>query len=138
MPRQNGTILPLLTKGSWLYCLASASKDLKERHWAECCASTYDRKPVTVSDIVQRHDQRCSNVLSQPKSGQCRAHLLCPRRSLPTYCFPRLHNTVESNKRLLFILLNYVVTRKRERERGEKRREEILVPRKFWASNANY
>ena len=51
MPRQDGFDITVASEVMAVFCLASGIKDLKERLGRMVIAYTYDRKPVTVSDI---------------------------------------------------------------------------------------
>ena len=51
MPRQDGFDITVASEVMAVFCLASGINDLKERLGRMVIAYTYDRKPVTVSDI---------------------------------------------------------------------------------------
>ena len=101
MPRQDGFDITVASEVMAVFCLASGIKDLKERLGRMVIAYTYDRKPITVSDI---HAEGAMTALLkdaiQPNLVQTLEHT----PALAHGC-----NTVEATKTALR-LADYVVT----------------------------
>jgi len=110
MPRQDGFDITVASEVMAVFCLASGIKDLKERLGRMVIAYTYDRKPVTVSDI---HAEGAMTALLkdaiQPNLVQTLEHTPALVHGGPFANIAHGCNTVEATKTALR-LANYVVT----------------------------
>ena len=110
MPRQDGFDITVASEVMAVFCLASGIKDLKERLGRMVIAYTYDRKPVTVSDI---HAEGAMTALLkdaiQPNLVQTLEHTPALVHGGPFANIAHGCNTVESTKTALR-LADYVVT----------------------------
>ena len=110
MPRQDGFDITVASEVMAVFCLASGIKDLKERLGRMVVAYTYDRKPVTVSDI---HAEGAMTALLkdaiQPNLVQTLEHTPALVHGGPFANIAHGCNTVEATKTALR-LADYVVT----------------------------
>lgn len=110
MPRQDGFDITVASEVMAVFCLASGIKDLKERLGRMVIAYTYDRKPVTVSDI---HAEGAMTALLkdaiQPNLVQTLEHIPALVHGGPFANIAHGCNTVEATKTALR-LADYVVT----------------------------
>ena len=110
MPRQDGFDITVASEVMAVFCLASGTKDLKERLGRMVIAYTYDRKPVTVSDI---HAEGAMTALLkdaiQPNLVQTLEHTPALVHGGPFANIAHGCNTVEATKTALR-LADYVVT----------------------------
>lgn len=110
MPRQDGFDITVASEVMAVFCLASGIKDLKERLGRMVIAYTYDRKPVTVSDI---HAEGAMTALLkdaiQPNLVQTLEHTPALVHGGPFANIAHGCNTVEATKTALR-LVDYVVT----------------------------
>ena len=110
MPRQDGFDFTVASEVMAVFCLASGIKDLKERLGRMVIAYTYDRKPVTVSDI---HAEGAMTALLkdaiQPNLVQTLEHTPAFVHGGPFANIAHGCNTVEATKTALR-LADYVVT----------------------------
>lgn len=110
MPRQDGFDITVASEVMAVFCLASGIKDLKERLGRMVIAYTYDRKPVTVSDI---HAEGAMTALLkdaiQPNLVQTLEHTPALVHGGPFANIAHGCNTVEATKTALR-LSDYVVT----------------------------
>ena len=110
MPRQDGFDITVASEVMAVFCLASGIKDLKERLGRMVIAYTYDRKPVTVSDI---HTEGAMTALLkdaiQPNLVQTLEHTPALVHGGPFANIAHGCNTVEATKTALR-LADYVVT----------------------------
>ena len=110
MPRQDGFDITVASEVMAVFCLASGIKDLKERLGRMIIAYTYDRKPVTVSDI---HAEGAMTALLkdaiQPNLVQTLEHTPALVHGGPFANIAHGCNTVEATKTALR-LADYVVT----------------------------
>ena len=110
MPRQDGFDITVASEVMAVFCLASDIKDLKERLGRMVIAYTYDRKPVTVSDI---HAEGAMTALLkdaiQPNLVQTLEHTPALVHGGPFANIAHGCNTVEATKTALR-LADYVVT----------------------------
>ena len=110
MPRQDGFDITVASEVMAVFCLASGIKDLKERLGRMVIAYTYDRKPVTVSDI---HVEGAMTALLkdaiQPNLVQTLEHTPALVHGGPFANIAHGCNTVEATKTALR-LADYVVT----------------------------
>ena len=110
MPRQDGFDITVASEVMAVFCLASGIKDLKERLGRMVIAYTYDRKPVTVSDI---HAEGAMTALlkdaMQPNLVQTLEHTPALVHGGPFANIAHGCNTVEATKTALR-LADYVVT----------------------------
>ena len=110
MPRQDGFDITVASEVMAVFCLASGIKDLKERLGRMVIAYTYDRKPVTVSDI---HAEGAMTALLkdaiQPNLVQTLEHAPALVHGGPFANIAHGCNTVEATKTALR-LADYVVT----------------------------
>lgn len=110
MPRQDGFDITVASEVMAAFCLASGIKDLKERLGRMVIAYTYDRKPVTVSDI---HAEGAMTALLkdaiQPNLVQTLEHTPALVHGGPFANIAHGCNTVEATKTALR-LADYVVT----------------------------
>ena len=110
MPRQDGFDITVASEVMAVFCLASGIKDLKERLGKMVIAYTYDRKPVTVSDI---HAEGAMTALLkdaiQPNLVQTLEHTPALIHGGPFANIAHGCNTVEATKTALR-LADYVVT----------------------------
>ena len=110
MPRQDGFDITVASEVMAVFCLASGVKDLKERLGRMIIAYTYDRKPVTVSDI---HAEGAMTALLkdaiQPNLVQTLEHTPALVHGGPFANIAHGCNTVEATKTALR-LADYVVT----------------------------
>ena len=110
MPRQDGFDITVASEVMAVFCLASGIKDLKERLGRMVIAYTYDRKPVTVSDI---HAEGAMTALLkdaiQPNLVQTLEHTSALVHGGPFANIAHGCNTVEATKTALR-LADYVVT----------------------------
>ena len=110
MPRQDGFDITVASEAMAVFCLASGIKDLKERLGRMVIAYTYDRKPVTVSDI---HAEGAMTALLkdaiQPNLVQTLEHTPALVHGGPFANIAHGCNTVEATKTALR-LADYVVT----------------------------
>lgn len=110
MPRQDGFDITVASEVMAVFCLASGIKDLKERLGRMVIAYTYDRKPVTVSDI---HAEGAMTALLkdaiQPNLVQTLEHTPALVHGGPFANIAHGCNTVEATKTAL-CLADYVVT----------------------------
>ena len=110
MPRQDGFDITVASEVMAVFCLASGIKDLKERLGRMVIAYTYDRKPVTVSDI---HAEGAMTALLkdaiQPNLVQTLEHTPAFVHGGPFANIAHGCNTVEATKTALR-LADYVVT----------------------------
>ena len=110
MPRQDGFDITVASEVMAVFCLASGIKDLKERLGRMVIAYTYDRKPVTVSDI---HAGGAMTALLkdaiQPNLVQTLEHTPALVHGGPFANIAHGCNTVEATKTALR-LADYVVT----------------------------
>ena len=110
MPRQDGFDITVASEVMAVFCLASGIKDLKERLSRMVIAYTYDRKPVTVSDI---HAEGAMTALLkdaiQPNLVQTLEHTPALVHGGPFANIAHGCNTVEATKTALR-LADYVVT----------------------------
>ena len=110
MPRQDGFDITVASEVMAVFCLASGIKDLKERLGRMVIAYTYDRKPVTVSDI---HAEGAMAALLkdaiQPNLVQTLEHTPALVHGGPFANIAHGCNTVEATKTALR-LADYVVT----------------------------
>ena len=110
MPRQDGFDIIVASEVMAVFCLASGIKDLKERLGRMVIAYTYDRKPVTVSDI---HAEGAMTALLkdaiQPNLVQTLEHTPALVHGGPFANIAHGCNTVEATKTALR-LADYVVT----------------------------
>ena len=110
MPRQDGFDITVASEVMAVFCLASGIKDLKERLGRMVIAYTYDRKPVTVSDI--RAEGAMTALLKdaiQPNLVQTLEHTPALVHGGPFANIAHGCNTVEATKTALR-LADYVVT----------------------------
>ena len=110
MPRPDGFDITVASEVMAVFCLASGIKDLKERLGRMVIAYTYDRKPVTVSDI---HAEGAMTALLkdaiQPNLVQTLEHTPALVHGGPFANIAHGCNTVEATKTALR-LADYVVT----------------------------
>ena len=110
MPRQDGFDITVASEVMAVFCLASGINDLKERLGRTVIAYTYDRKPVTVSDI---HAEGAMTALLkdaiQPNLVQTLEHTPALVHGGPFANIAHGCNTVEATKTALR-LADYVVT----------------------------
>lgn len=110
MPRQDGFDITVASEVMAVFCLAFGIKDLKERLGRMVIAYTYDRKPVTVSDI---HAEGAMTALLkdaiQPNLVQTLEHTPALVHGGPFANIAHGCNTVEATKTALR-LADYVVT----------------------------
>ena len=110
MPRQDGFDITVASEVMAVFCLASGIKDLKERLGKMVIAYTYDRKPVTVSDI---HAEGAMTALLkdaiQPNLVQTLEHTPALVHGGPFANIAHGCNTVEATKTAPR-LADYVVT----------------------------
>lgn len=110
MPRQDGFDITVASEVMAVFCLASGIKDLKERLGRMVIAYTYDRKPVTVSDI---HAEGAMTALLkdaiQPNLVQTLEHTPALVHGGPFANIAHGCNTVEATKTALRFA-DYVVT----------------------------
>lgn len=110
MPRQDGFDITVASEVMAVFCLSSGIKDLKERLGRMVIAYTYDRKPVTVSDI---HAEGAMTALLkdaiQPNLVQTLEHTPALVHGGPFANIAHGCNTVEATKTALR-LADYVVT----------------------------
>ena len=110
MPRQDGFDITVASEVMAVFCLASGIKDLKERLGRMVIAYTYDRKPVTVSDI---HAEGAMTALLkdaiQPNLVQTLEHTPALVHGGPFANIAHGCNTVEATK-IALRLADYVVT----------------------------
>lgn len=110
MPRQDGFDITVASEVMAVFCLASGIKDLKGRLGRMIIAYTYDRKPVTVSDI---HAEGAMTALLkdaiQPNLVQTLEHTPALVHGGPFANIAHGCNTVEATKTALR-LADYVVT----------------------------
>ena len=110
MPRQDGFDITVASEVMAVFCLASGIKALKERLGRMVIAYTYDRKPVTVSDI---HAEGAMTALLkdaiQPNLVQTLEHTPALVHGGPFANIAHGCNTVEATKTALR-LADYVVT----------------------------
>ena len=110
MPRQDGFDITVASEVMAVFCLASGIKDLKERLGRMVIAYTYDRKPVTVSDI---HAEGAMTALLkdaiQPNLVQTLEHTPALVHGGPFANIAHGCNTVEATKTALR-LADYVVS----------------------------
>ena len=110
MARQDGFDITVASEVMAVFCLASGIKDLKERLGRMVIAYTYDRKPVTVSDI---HAEGAMTALLkdaiQPNLVQTLEHTPALVHGGPFANIAHGCNTVEATKTALR-LADYVVT----------------------------
>lgn len=110
MPRQDGFDITVASEVMAVFCLASGINDLKERLGRMVIAYTYDRKPVTVSDI---HAEGAMTALLkdaiQPNLVQTIEHTPALVHGGPFANIAHGCNTVEATKTALR-LADYVVT----------------------------
>ena len=110
MPRQDGFDITVASEVMAVFCLASGIKDLKEHLGRMVIAYTYDRKPVTVSDI---HAEGAMTALLkdaiQPNLVQTLEHTPALVHGGPFANIAHGCNTVEATKTALR-LADYVVT----------------------------
>ena len=110
MPRQDGFDITVASEVMAVFCLASGIKDLKERLGRMVIAYTYDRKPVTVSDI---HAEGAMTALLkdaiQPNLVQTLEHTPALVHGGPFANIAHGCNTVEATKTALR-LADYIVT----------------------------
>lgn len=110
MPRQDGFDITVASEVMAVFCLASGIKDLKERLGRMVIAYTYDRKPVTVSDI---HAEGAMTALLkdaiQPNLVQTLEHTPALVHGGPFANIAHGCNTIEATKTALR-LADYVVT----------------------------
>ena len=110
MPRQDSFDITVASEVMAVFCLASGIKDLKERLGKMVIAYTYDRKPVTVSDI---HAEGAMTALLkdaiQPNLVQTLEHTPALVHGGPFANIAHGCNTVEATKTALR-LADYVVT----------------------------
>lgn len=110
MPRQDGFDITVASEVMAVFCLASGIKDLKERLGRMVIAYTYDRKPVTVSDI---HAEGAMTALLkdaiQPNLVQTLEHTPALVHGGPFANIAHGCNTVEATKTAVR-LADYVVT----------------------------
>ena len=110
MPRQDGFDITVASEVMAVFCLASGIKDLKELLGRMVIAYTYDRKPVTVSDI---HAEGAMTALLkdaiQPNLVQTLEHTPALVHGGPFANIAHGCNTVEATKTALR-LADYVVT----------------------------
>lgn len=110
MPRQDCFDITVASEVMAVFCLASGIKDLKERLGRMVIAYTYDRKPVTVSDI---HAEGAMTALLkdaiQPNLVQTLEHTPALVHGGPFANIAHGCNTVEATKTALR-LADYVVT----------------------------
>ena len=110
MPRQDGFDITVASEVMAVFCLASGIKDLKERLGRMVIAYTYDRKPVTVSDI---HAEGAMTALLkdaiQPNLVQTLEHTPALVHGGPFANIAHGCDTVEATKTALR-LADYVVT----------------------------
>jgi len=110
MPRQDGFDITVASEVMAVFCLASGIKDLKKRLGRMVIAYTYDRKPVTVSDI---HAEGAMTALLkdaiQPNLVQTLEHTPALVHGGPFANIAHGCNTVEATKTALR-LADYVVT----------------------------
>jgi len=110
MPRQDGFDITVASEVMAVFCLASGIKDLKERLGRMVIAYTYDRKPVTVSDI---HAEGAMTALLkdaiQPNLVQTLEHTPALVHGGPFANIAHGCNTVKATKTALR-LADYVVT----------------------------
>lgn len=110
MPRQDGFDITVASEVMAVFCLASGIKDLKERLGRMVIAYTYDRMPVTVSDI---HAEGAMTALLkdaiQPNLVQTLEHTPALVHGGPFANIAHGCNTVEATKTALR-LADYVVT----------------------------
>ena len=110
MPRQDGFDITVASEVMAVFCLASGIKDLKERLGRMVIAYTYDRKPVTVSDL---HAEGAMTALLkdaiQPNLVQTLEHTPALVHGGPFANIAHGCNTVEATKTALR-LADYVVT----------------------------
>lgn len=110
MPRQDGFDITVASEVMAVFCLASGIKDLKGRLGRMVIAYTYDRKPVTVSDI---HAEGAMTALLkdaiQPNLVQTLEHTPALVHGGPFANIAHGCNTVEATKTALR-LADYVVT----------------------------
>ena len=110
MPRQDGFDITVASEVMAVFCLASGIKDLKERLGRLVIAYTYDRKPVTVSDI---HAEGAMTALLkdaiQPNLVQTLEHTPALVHGGPFANIAHGCNTVEATK-IALRLADYVVT----------------------------
>ena len=110
MPRQDGFDITVASEVMAVFCLASGIKDLKERLGKMVIAYTYDRKPVTVSDL---HAEGAMTALLkdaiQPNLVQTLEHTPALVHGGPFANIAHGCNTVEATKTALR-LADYVVT----------------------------
>ena len=110
MPRKDGFDITVASEVMAVFCLASGIKDLKERLGRMVIAYTYDRKPVTVSDI---HAEGAMTALLkdaiQPNLVQTLEHTPALVHGGPFANIAHGCNTVEATKTALR-LADYVVT----------------------------
>ncbi len=110
MPRQDGFDITVASEVMAVFCLASGIKDLKERLGRMVIAYTYDRKPVTVSDI---HAEGAMTALLkdaiQPNLVQTLEHTPALVHGGPFANIAHGCNTVEATKTALR-LADYVIT----------------------------
>ena len=110
MQRQDGFDITVASEVMAVFCLASGIKDLKERLGRMVIAYTYDRKPVTVSDI---HAEGAMTALLkdaiQPNLVQTLEHTPALVHGGPFANIAHGCNTVEATKTALR-LADYVVT----------------------------
>ena len=110
MPRQDGFDITVASEVMAVFCLASGIKDLKERLGRMVVAYTYDRKPITVSDI---HAEGAMTALLkdaiQPNLVQTLEHTPALVHGGPFANIAHGCNTVEATKTALR-LADYVVT----------------------------
>lgn len=110
MPRQDGFDITVASEVMAVFCLAAGIKDLKERLGRMVIAYTYDRKPVTVSDI---HAEGAMTALLkdaiQPNLVQTLEHTPALVHGGPFANIAHGCNTVEATKTALR-LADYVVT----------------------------
>ena len=110
MPRQDGFDITVASEVMAVFCLASGINDLKERLGRMVIAYTYDRKPVTVSDI---HAEGAMTALLkdaiQPNLVQTLEHTPALVHGGPFANIAHGCNTVEATKTALR-LADYVVT----------------------------
>ena len=110
LPRQDGFDITVASEVMAVFCLASGIKDLKERLGRMVIAYTYDRKPVTVSDI---HAEGAMTALLkdaiQPNLVQTLEHTPALVHGGPFANIAHGCNTVEATKTALR-LADYVVT----------------------------
>lgn len=110
MPRQDGFDITVASEVMAVFCLASGIKDLKERLGRMVIAYTYDRKPVTVSDI--HAEGAMTSLLKdaiQPNLVQTLEHTPALVHGGPFANIAHGCNTVEATKTALR-LADYVVT----------------------------